>query len=168
MQREFNQIAKYRYMSGGQFKTPLTIRSAQGGGAGFGTQHSQCAESWLASFPGIKVVSPANPAEAYGLLRGAIRDDNPVFVLEHKMLYNMKGMVAENAGPIPIGKARIARPGKDVTMVSFSMGMRYATQATEKLVAAGVDVELIDLRTLRPMDSATVIESVKKTGRIRV
>lgn len=168
MDQIVNQIAKYRYMSGGQFKAPLTIRSAQGGGAGFGTQHSQCAESWLASVPGIKVVSPANPAEAYGLLRGAIRDNNPVFVLEHKMLYNMKGLVAEDAGPIPIGKARIARPGKHVTIVALQLMLQRALEVAETLAKEGVECEVIDPRSVSPLDTQTILASLEKTGRLVV
>lgn len=168
MDQIVNQIAKYRYMSGGQFRVPLTVRAAQGGGAGFGTQHSQCAESWLASFPGIKVVSPASPAEAYGLLRGAIRDDNPVFVLEHKLLYNMKGEVAADAGPIAIGKARIVRPGKHVTVVGLQLMLQRALEAADQLAAEGIDAEVIDLRSVSPLDRDTVLTSLEKTGRLVV
>src|SRR6185503_3206873 len=117
MDQIVNQVAKYRYMSGGQFVLPLTLRAAQGGGNGFGTQHSQCAESWLMNFPGIKVVTPGTAADMYGLLRGAIREDNPVFVLEHKGLYNLSEEVADNTGPLPLGQAQVRRQGKDITVV---------------------------------------------------
>ena len=168
MDQIVNQIAKYRYMSGGRLKAPLTVRSAQGGGAGFGTQHSQCAESWLASFPGVKCVSPSTPAEMYGLLRGAIRDDNPVFVLEHKLLYNLKGEVADNAGPIALGKARIARAGEHVTIVALQVMLHRSLEAAATLAAEGIDVEVIDLRSVQPLDRATVLASIQKTGRLVV
>lgn len=166
MDQIVNQVAKYRYMSGGQFKVPLTIRSAQGGGAGFGTQHSQCAESWLMNFPGIKVVVPATPADMYGLLRGAIREDNPVYVLEHKALYNMKGEVPDDLGPMPLGKAHIVRPGTDVTIVSIQMMLHRSLEASESLAAEGISCEVIDLRCMAPLDTRTVLESIKKTNRL--
>jgi pyruvate dehydrogenase E1 component beta subunit len=132
-----------------------------------GAQHSQDFSAWYAHVPGLTVVAPYSAADAKGLLKSAIRSPNPVVFLENEILYGSTGLVPKmDDFLLPIGKARVARTGADVTIVSFSMGMRYATQATEKLVAAGVDVELIDLRTLRPMDSDTVIESVKKTGRL--
>jgi acetoin:2,6-dichlorophenolindophenol oxidoreductase subunit beta len=166
MDQIVNQIAKYRYMSGGRLTAPLTVRAAQGGGAGFGTQHSQCAESWLASFPGIYTVSPSTPAEAYGLLRGAIRNDNPVFVLEHKLLYNLKGEVPDNAGPIALGKARIAREGEHVTIVGLQLMLHRALEAAADLSVEGIDCEVIDLRSVSPMDTATVLASIKKTNRL--
>ncbi len=166
MDQIVNQIAKYRYMSGGQFKVPLTIRAAQGGGAGFGTQHSQCAESWLASFPGIKVVSPATPAEAYALLRGAIREDNPVFVLEHKLLYNMKEDVPDDVRPIAPGKARIVRKGAHVTIVALQLMLQRAQEAAAVLATEGVDAEVIDVRSVSPLDKQTLLTSIQKTGRL--
>jgi acetoin:2,6-dichlorophenolindophenol oxidoreductase subunit beta len=166
MDQIVNQIAKYRYMSGGQFKVPLTIRAAQGGGAGFGTQHSQCAESWLASFPGIKVVSPATPTEAYALLRGAIREDNPVFVLEHKLLYNMKENVPDDTQPIAPGKARIVRDGAQVTVVALQLMLQRAQEAAAVLATEGIDAEIIDLRSVSPLDKDTLLASIQKTGRL--
>lgn len=166
MDQIVNQVAKYRYMSGGQFKVPLTIRSAQGGGAGFGTQHSQCAESWLMNFPGIKVVVPATPADMYGLLRGAIRDDNPVYVLEHKALYNMKGDVPDDLGPMPLGQAHVVREGTDVTIVSIQMMLHRSLEAAEALADEGINCEVIDLRCMAPLDTATVLASIKKTNRL--
>jgi pyruvate dehydrogenase E1 component beta subunit len=166
MDQIVNQIAKYRYMSGGQFRVPLTIRAAQGGGAGFGTQHSQCAESWLASFPGLKVVSPATPTEAYCLLRGAIRDDNPVFVLEHKMLYTLKEDVPADASPIAPGKARIVRTGADVTVVALQLMLHRALEAAEQLAPKGINAEVIDLRSVTPLDRTTILASLEKTGRL--
>ena len=121
MDQIVNQVAKYRFMSGGQFTVPLTIRASQGGGGGFGTQHSQCAESWLMNFPGLKVVVPSTPASMYGLLRAAIRDDNPVIVLEHKSLYNLVGEVDLDTAPEELGKAEIVRQGDDITVVATQM-----------------------------------------------
>jgi pyruvate dehydrogenase E1 component beta subunit len=162
-----NSAAKQLYMSGGQVKAPIVFRGPNGAAARVAAQHSQDYSAWYSHVPGLYVIAPYSAADAKGLLKAAIRSDNPVVFLENEILYGSTGQVPKvDDYVLPIGKARIARPGKDVTVVSFSMGMRYATQATEKLVAQGIDVELIDLRTLRPMDSATVIESVKKTGRI--
>ncbi len=162
-----NSAAKQLYMSGGQVTAPIVFRGPNGAAARVGAQHSQDFSAWYSHVPGLYVVAPFSAADAKGLLKAAIRSNTPVVFLENEILYGSTGLVPKvDDYVLPIGKARIARPGKDVTLVSFSMGMRYATQATEKLVAAGVDVELIDLRTLRPMDSATVIESVKKTGRL--
>jgi pyruvate dehydrogenase E1 component beta subunit len=162
-----NSAAKQLYMSGGQVHAPIVFRGPNGAAARVGAQHSQDYSAWYSHVPGLYVIAPFSAADAKGLLKAAIRSNNPVVFLENEILYGSTGMVPKvDDYVLPIGKARIVRKGSDVTLVSFSMGMRYATQATEKLVAAGVDVELIDLRTLRPMDSATVIESVKKTGRI--
>ena len=162
-----NSAAKQLYMSGGQVHAPIVFRGPNGAAARVGAQHSQDYSAWYSHVPGLHVVAPFSAADAKGLLKAAIRSKNPVVFLENEILYGSTGLVPKvDDYVLPIGKARIARPGKDVTIVSFSMGMRYATQATEKLVNAGVDVELIDLRTLRPMDSKTVIDSVKKTGRL--
>ncbi|WP_127753149.1 MULTISPECIES: pyruvate dehydrogenase complex E1 component subunit beta [unclassified Devosia] len=162
-----NSAAKQLYMSGGQVNAPMVFRGPNGPAARVGAQHSQDFSAWYSHVPGLTVVAPYSAADAKGLLKSAIRSPNPVIFLENEILYGSSGLVPKmDDFLLPIGKARIARKGADVTIVSFSMGMRYATQATEKLVAAGVDVELIDLRTLRPMDSDTVIESVKKTGRL--
>jgi len=162
-----NSAAKQLYMSGGQVTAPMVFRGPNGPAARVGAQHSQDFSAWYSHVPGLTVVAPYSAADAKGLLKAAIRSPNPVVFLENEILYGSTGLVPKvDDYVLPIGKARIARKGADVTVVSFSMGMRYASQATEKLVAAGVDVELIDLRTLRPMDSDTVIESVKKTGRL--
>ncbi|MFD1252163.1 MULTISPECIES: pyruvate dehydrogenase complex E1 component subunit beta [Devosia] len=162
-----NSAAKQLYMSGGQVQAPMVFRGPNGPAARVGAQHSQDYSAWYSHVPGLTVVAPYSAADAKGLLKAAIRSPNPVVFLENEILYGSTGLVPKvDDFVLPIGKARIARKGADVTIVSFSMGMRYATQATEKLVAAGVDVELIDLRTLRPLDSDTVIESVKKTGRL--
>ncbi|HWV20012.1 MAG TPA: pyruvate dehydrogenase complex E1 component subunit beta [Devosia sp.] len=162
-----NSAAKQLYMSGGQVKAPMVFRGPNGVASRVAAQHSQDYSAWYSHVPGLTVIAPYSAADAKGLLKAAIRSPNPVVFLENEILYGSTGLVPKvDDYVLPIGKARIARKGADVTIVSFSMGMRYATQATEKLVAAGVDVELIDLRTLRPMDSDTVIESVKKTGRL--
>jgi pyruvate dehydrogenase E1 component beta subunit len=162
-----NSAAKQLYMSGGQVKAPMVFRGPNGAAARVGAQHSQDYSAWYSHVPGLTVIAPYSAADAKGLLKAAIRSPNPVVFLENEILYGSTGLVPKvDDFLLPIGKARVARKGKDVTIVSFSMGMRYATQATEKLVAAGVDVELIDLRTLRPLDIDTVIESVKKTGRL--
>jgi pyruvate dehydrogenase E1 component beta subunit len=162
-----NSAAKQLYMSGGQVHAPIVFRGPNGPAARVGAQHSQDYSAWYSHVPGLYVIAPYSAADAKGLLKAAIRSNNPIVFLENEILYGATGLVPKlDDYVLPIGKARVARPGKDVTVVSFSMGMRYASQATEKLVAQGVDVELIDLRTLRPMDSATVINSVKKTGRI--
>ena len=162
-----NSAAKQLYMSGGQVTAPMVFRGPNGAAARVGAQHSQDYSAWYSHVPGLTVIAPYSAADAKGLLKAAIRSPNPVVFLENEILYGSTGLVPKvDDFLLPIGKARIARKGADVTIVSFSMGMRYATQATEKLVAAGVDVELIDLRTLRPLDSDTVIESVKKTGRL--
>ena len=162
-----NSAAKQLYMSGGQVSAPMVFRGPNGAAARVGAQHSQDYSAWYSHVPGLYVVAPFSAADAKGLLKAAIRSNTPVVFLENEILYGSTGLVPKvDDYVLPIGKARIAKEGKDVTIVSFSMGMRYATQATEKLVAAGVDVELIDLRTLRPMDTKTVIESVKKTGRL--
>ncbi|MBZ0306883.1 MAG: alpha-ketoacid dehydrogenase subunit beta [Anaerolineae bacterium] len=163
-----NQIAKYRYMSGGQFKVPLTVRAAQGGGAGFGTQHSQCAESWLMNFPGLKVVVPSTPEDVYGLLRGAIQEDNPVFVLEHKGLYALSGDVPDSTPPMPLGKAKIVREGRDVTVVATQLMTHRSLEAAEKLAQEGIDVEVIDLRCMAPLDTDAVLNSIAKTNRLVV
>ena len=168
MDQIVNQIAKYRYMSGGQFVVPLTIRSAQGGGNGFGTQHSQCAESWLMTAPGIKVVVPGTPTDAYGLLRGAIRENNPVYVLEHKGLYNLKEDVPDDTGPMELGKAIVRREGKDVTIVATQLMMHRSLEAAEKLSSEGIDAEIIDLRSMVPLDKETVLNSIAKTNHLIV
>ena len=168
MDQIVNQVAKYRYMSGGQFVIPLTIRAAQGGGNGFGTQHSQCAESWLMNAPGIKVVSPGTPTDAYGLLRGAIRESNPVFVLEHKGLYNISEDVPDNTGPMELGQAMVRREGKDITIVAIQLMMHRSLEVAEKLAKEGIDVEVIDLRSMVPLDKETILNSIAKTGRLVV
>lgn len=162
-----NQAAKFRYMSGGQLKVPLTIRAAQGGGAGFGSQHSQCCETWFMHAPGLKVVVPSNPADVIGLLKSAIRDDNPVVFLEHKGQYTDKGEVPDHADHVvPLGVANVLREGSDVTIVAIQNMVKVALQAADELAGQGVSCEVIDPRTLVPLDLNTIMNSVKKTGRL--
>ena len=161
-----NSAAKTLYMSGGQINCPIVFRGPNGAAARVGAQHSQDYAAWYAQVPGLIVIAPSNPGDAKGLLKAAIRNDNPVVFLENEILYGKTGDVpALEDFVLPIGKARIARPGHDVTFVSFSIGMTYALAAAEAIAKDGIEAEVIDLRTLRPMDTATVVESVKKTGR---
>ena len=161
-----NQAAKMRYMSGGQIKVPLTIRAAQGGGAGFGSQHSQCCETWFMHAPGLKVAVPSTPADVVGLLKSAIRDDNPVVFLEHKGQYTDRGDVPDGDHVVPFGKARIVREGTDVTIVAVQNMVKVAQAAAEALANEGISCEIIDPRTLVPLDLETIIGSVQKTGRL--
>jgi pyruvate dehydrogenase E1 component beta subunit len=164
-----NSAAKTLYMSGGQMGAPIVFRGPNGAAARVGAQHSQDYAAWYSQIPGLKVISPYTAADAKGLLKAAIRDPNPVIFLENEILYGQSFEVPKlDNFVLPIGKARIHKPGKDVTVVSWSIGMTYATKAVEELTKLGIDVELIDLRTIRPMDLPTVIESVKKTGRLVV
>ncbi len=162
-----NSAAKTLYMSGGQMRCPIVFRGPNGAAARVAAQHSQCYSAWYAHVPGLKVIGTSNAADAKGLLKAAIRDPNPVIFLENEILYGTSGEVPKAEDwVIPIGKAKIARAGKDVTIVSFLRGMVYALEAAEKLSEEGIEAEVIDLRTLRPLDIATIIESVKKTNRI--
>ncbi|NTF32125.1 pyruvate dehydrogenase complex E1 component subunit beta [Rhizobium skierniewicense] len=162
-----NSAAKTLYMSGGQMGAPMVFRGPSGAAARVGAQHSQCYAAWYSHIPGLKVVMPYTAADAKGLLKAAIRDPNPVIFLENEILYGQSFEVPKlDDFVLPIGKARIHRKGKDVTIVSFGIGMSYAIKAIAELEKDGIDVELIDLRTIRPMDLPTVIESVKKTGRL--
>jgi pyruvate/2-oxoglutarate/acetoin dehydrogenase E1 component len=163
-----NQAAKMRYMSGGQVAVPIVIRSQQGGGRGNGAQHSQSFESWFAQIPGVKVVAPATPKDAKGLLKSAIRDGNPVIFIEHKLLYNTKGEVPEGEYTVPIGKAEVKRVGRDITIVSYSRTLLFALEAAETLAEQGIEAEVIDLRTIEPLDIETILESVRGTARLLV
>jgi pyruvate/2-oxoglutarate/acetoin dehydrogenase E1 component len=163
-----NQAAKLRYMSGGQVSVPIVIRSQQGGGRGNGAQHSQSFESWFAQVPGLKVVAPATPKDAKGLLKSAIRDENPVIFIEHKLLYNTKGEVPEGEYTIPIGKAEVKRFGRDITIVSFSRTLLFALEAAETLSRRGIEAEVIDLLSIEPLDMDTILESVRGTARLLV
>ncbi len=162
-----NSAAKTLYMSGGQMGAPIVFRGPNGAAARVAAQHSQDYAAWYSHIPGLKVVQPYTAADAKGLLKAAIRDPNPVIFLENEILYGQSFEVPKlDDFVLPIGKARIHRAGKDVTMVSWGIGMTYAVKAVEELTKEGIDVELIDLRTIRPMDLPAVIESVKKTGRL--
>ena len=161
-----NQAAKFWYVSNEQGSVPLVVRSAVGGGGRFGAMHSQIHGTWFQGIPGIKIAAPSTPAEAKGLLKAAIRDDNPVIFLEHKRLYSVKGPPPENGDVLPLGRARVAREGTDLTIVSIAKGVADSLAAAELLADDGIDAEVLDLRTLRPLDHQTVLESVAKTNRI--
>jgi pyruvate dehydrogenase E1 component beta subunit len=162
-----NSAAKTLYMSGGQMGAPMVFRGPSGAAARVAAQHSQCYAAWYSQIPGLKVVMPYSAADAKGLLKAAIRDPNPVIFLENEILYGHHFEVPKlDDFVLPIGKARIHKQGKDATIVSFGIGMTYAVKAAEELAEQGIDVEVIDLRTIRPMDIPTVVESVKKTGRL--
>ena len=165
MDQILNQVAKAHYMSGGTLRVPLVIRTAQGGGRGNAAQHSQSLESLFLHIPGLKVALPSTPHDARGLLRSAIRGDDPVVFIEHKLLYSTKGRLPDGEYLVPLGEARIARPGSDATVVSLSHTVHRALKAAERLAADGIEVEVIDLRTLVPLDLATVLASVRKTNR---
>jgi len=166
MDQLINSAAKTLYMSGGQMGCQIVFRGPNGAAARVAAQHSQDYSSWYSHIPGLKVISPSTAADAKGLLKAAIRDPNPVIFLENEILYGHSSPVPKlDDFVLPIGKAKIAREGKDVTIVAWSMGMSYALKAAEELAAEGIEAEVIDLRTLRPMDTETLVESVKKTGR---
>jgi pyruvate dehydrogenase E1 component beta subunit len=160
-----NHAAKIHYMFGGQAKVPIVIRAPQGGGHQLGAQHSQSLEAYFLHCPGLRVVIPATPADAKGLLKTAIRQDDPVIFLEHESLYGMKGEVPEGEHLVPFGVATVMRPGKDVTIISYSKCIYDSMRAAEALENEGIDAEVIDLRTLNPLDINTCIESIKKTGK---
>ena len=161
-----NQSAKYRYMSGGQLAVPMVVRTQAGAAGGAAAQHSQSLEAWFTHVPGLVVVTPSSPAEAYGLLKSAIRLGDPVLFIEHKRLYAMKETLVENAELPRIGKARVARPGTDVTVIAYSAMVRNALEAADELSRSGTSVEVIDLRTLVPLDMAAIAASVSKTHRV--
>jgi pyruvate/2-oxoglutarate/acetoin dehydrogenase E1 component len=160
-----NQAAKVKYMFGGHAILPLTIRTAFGAGRGNAAQHSQSLETWFTLIPGLKVVMPSTPYDAKGLLKAAIRDNNPVLVIENKLLYGESGPVPEDDYIVPIGKAAIRKEGKDVTLIATSRMLMLAQQAIPELEKEGIDVELIDPRTLKPLDMQTIGDSVRKTHR---
>lgn len=162
-----NEVAKVRYMTGGQVTLPLVLRGANGfGSLGFGSQHGQSIENWAMCVPGLKIVSPATPTEMFGLLAASIRDDNPVLVFEHKALYGMKEDYPEGEQVISLGQARIAREGSDVTLIGLSITVGICLQAAVELEKRGIDVEVIDLRSLVPLDAQRALCSVRKTGRV--
>jgi acetoin:2,6-dichlorophenolindophenol oxidoreductase subunit beta len=161
-----NQAAKYWFISNEQGSVPLVVRSAVGAGGRFGAIHSQNHGTWFQGIPGIKIVMPSTPAEAKGLLKAAIRDPNPVIFLEHKRLYSVKGEAPADGEVLPLGKARIARSGGDLTIVTIGKGVADALAAAEQLAGDGIECEVVDLRTLRPLDVATIAESIARTNRI--
>ena len=163
-----NQASKLRYMAGGTVSVPMVIRAQQGGGRGNGAQHSQSFESWFAQVPGLIVVAPSTPADAKGLLKSSIRAGNPVIFIEHKLLYNTKGEVPDEDYIVPIGKADIKRYGRDITIVSYSRTLLFALEAAETLSRQGIETEVIDLRTIEPLDMDTILESIRGTGRLLV
>jgi pyruvate dehydrogenase E1 component beta subunit len=163
-----NQCAKYRYMSGGQLAVPLVVRTQAGAAGGAAAQHSQSLEAWFVHVPGLVVVAPSSPVEAYGLLKSAIRLGDPVLFIEHKRLYTLREELPADVGLPEIGKARVARAGTDVTVIAHSAMVRNALEAAEELARVGISVEVIDLRTLLPLDMTTIAESVSKTHRVVV
>ncbi len=162
-----NSAAKTRYMSGGQISCPIVFRGPNGAASRVGAQHSQCYASWYAHVPGLKVVAPYSAADAKGLLKSAIRDPNPVIFLENEILYGQSFEVPDDADyTVPLGKAAVLREGSDVTIVAFSIMVGHALKAAEQLAGEGIEAEVIDLRTIRPLDTETIVESVKKTNRL--
>ena len=161
-----NHMSKFRYMYNGQFKVPVVIRLPSGAGRGYGCTHSQTLESWLLNIPGIKIVVPSTPYDAKGLLKTAIRDDNPVVFIENKLLYGTKEKIPEEEYAIPFGKAIVRKKGTDVTIVTYSRMCILALEAANDLEKENIHAEIIDLRMLKPLDITTIVESVKKTGKV--
>ena len=163
-----NQAAKARFMFGGQTSVPMVLRTPHGGGLAAGPQHSQCLEGWLAHVPGLKVVCPATVADAYGLMRAAIDDPDPVIFIEHKALYAHKGELTEPPAPVPIGRAATARPGRDLTIVTWGAALHEALAAAGQHAGRGIEAEVIDLRSLQPWDEGAVLDSLRRTHRLVV
>jgi len=163
-----NSVAKFHYMSVGMVKVPLVIRTQCGGGRSVGCQHSQSLEALYTHIPGLIVVMPSNPYDAKGLLKSSIREDNPVMFIEHKMLYGETGMVPEEEYLVPLGKAEVKRRGNDITVVAYSQAVNRVLKAAEALEKDSIDLEVIDPRTLRPLDEDVILDSVKKTGRVMI
>jgi pyruvate dehydrogenase E1 component beta subunit len=168
MDQVVNQAAKYRFMSGGQGSVPLVVRTQGGGGEALAAQHSQSLEALFYHVPGLKLVMPSTPADAKGLLKASIRDDEPVIFIEHKLLYMTEGEVPDDGGLVPLGLAEVKRPGTDVTVVTYSLMTLRCLEAAERLAEKGISVEVVDLRTLVPLDIETVLDSVRRTGRLVV
>lgn len=160
-----NEAAKLHYMFGGQFTLPLVIRTVGGGGRQLGATHSQSPDAIFAHFPGLTVVAPGTPADAKGLLKSAIRSNNPVLFIEHATMYQVRGDVPDGDYTIPIGQSKVQRPGRDVTVVTYSKGLEISMKAAEAMAKDGIELEVVDLRTLRPLDMEPVLESFKKTNR---
>jgi pyruvate/2-oxoglutarate/acetoin dehydrogenase E1 component len=168
MDQLVNQAAKARYQFGGQASVPMVLRAPEGSGTGAAAQHSQSVESWVLNVPGLKVVAPSTPADAKGLLKAAIRDDNPVVFLEQKMLYRQKGPVPDGEIVIPLGMADVKRAGADLSIISYGRMVERCLKAAEELSKEGTEAEVIDLRSLRPLDTAAIITTVLKTGRVLI
>jgi pyruvate/2-oxoglutarate/acetoin dehydrogenase E1 component len=161
-----NEIPKLRYMTGGQVTTPLVVRTANGGGLGFGAQHSQAVENWVLTIPGLKIAAPSTPADVVGLMASAIRSDDPVVFFEHKGLFASKGEPAPPDHVVPLGEAAIIRPGTDVTLVALAYTVPLALSAADRLADEGISAEVVDLRCLVPLDARTVLDSVARTSRV--
>jgi pyruvate dehydrogenase E1 component beta subunit len=166
MEQIVNQAAKLRYMLGGEASVPLVMRMPSGSGTGAAAQHSQSLEAWFGHVPGLKVVQPSTPADAKGLLLAALDDPDPVIIFEHKILYKMKGEVPEGHYTVPIGTAAVRREGSDLTIVASAIMVHRALEAAQKLAEEGISAEVIDLRSIRPIDRETIIDSVRKTGKL--
>ncbi|KYK38215.1 MAG: alpha-ketoacid dehydrogenase subunit beta [Theionarchaea archaeon] len=163
-----NQAAKLRYMSGGQVKVPIVVRMPFGAGGSYASHHSQSLEAWFVHIPGLKVVQPSNAYDAKGLLKSAIRDDNPVVFCEHKFVYGLKGTIPEEEYTVPLGKARVVREGTDITVIATSLMVNRALKAASALEEYGISCEVIDPRTLRPLDEEMLCNSAKKTGKVLI
>ncbi|RLC85416.1 MAG: alpha-ketoacid dehydrogenase subunit beta [Chloroflexi bacterium] len=168
MEQLVNQAAKIRFMFGGKAKVPFVLRTPAGSGTGAAAQHSQSLENWFVHVPGLKVVMPSTPYDAKGLLIASIRDDNPVIFIEHKLLYKVKGPVPEEPYTIPLSTAEVKREGRDLTIVATSIMVKRSLEAAEQLAQEGIEVEVVDPRTLKPLDEETIIRSVMKTGRVLI
>jgi pyruvate/2-oxoglutarate/acetoin dehydrogenase E1 component len=163
-----NQAAKLRYMSGGQVRVPIVVRTPFGAGGSYASHHSQSLEAWFTHIPGLKVVQPSNAYDAKGLLKSAIRDDNPVIFCEHKFVYGLKGKVPEEEYVVPMGKARVMREGNDITVIATSLMVKRALNAASELESEGISCEIIDPRTLRPLDEKKLCKSARKTGKVLI
>ena len=168
MDQLVNQAAKARYQFGGQASVPMVLRAPEGSGTGAAAQHSQSVEAWILNVPGLKVVAPSTPADAKGLLKSSIRDDNPVVFLEQKLLYRTKGEVPDGEHLVPLGVAEVKRPGNDITVITYGRMVARCLEAAGTLAREGVDAEVIDLRSLRPLDTATLVASARRTGRVLI
>jgi pyruvate dehydrogenase E1 component beta subunit len=168
MNQLVNQAAKIRFMFGGKASIPMVVRAPAGSGTGAAAQHSQSLEAWFIHTPGLKVVAPATARDAKGLLITAIRDNNPVIFMEHKLLYRTTGLVPEAAYSIPLGQAEVKRKGRDLTVIAYSIMLPRALEAAEQLAIEGLEIEVIDLRSLNPLDEATIVQSAAKTGRVLI
>jgi pyruvate/2-oxoglutarate/acetoin dehydrogenase E1 component len=168
MNQLVNQAGKIRFMFGGKAKIPLVLRTPAGSGTGAAAQHSQSLEAWFVHAPGIKVVAPATPYDAKGLLLTSIRDNNPVLFMEHKLLYRTKGIVPEGDYTVPLGQAVVSRAGQDLSIIAYSIMVPRALEAAEQLSEEGIEIEVVDLRSLKPLDNETIIKSVSKTGRVLI